>query len=134
MICRERGISLEYEEVSSHLQNEKSVTETVIEVVHVGVKPKRVDPVAVGLTKAYLFFSKLNVCERSHPLGFLLLFNNLFKNNLIAISTTLNSPLSCPFDWFNAISMILILNLPTNIYKSSNNKKYQQKSTNLPTI
>ena len=26
------------------------------------------------------------------------------------------------------------LNLPTNIYKSSNNKKYQQKSTNLPTI
>ena len=29
---------------------------------------------------------------------------------------------------------ILILNLPTNIYKSSNNKKYQQKSTNLPTI
>ena len=29
---------------------------------------------------------------------------------------------------------ILILNLPTNIYKSSNNKKYQQISTNLPTI
>ena len=26
------------------------------------------------------------------------------------------------------------LNLPTNIYKSSNNKKYQQISTNLPTI
>ena len=26
------------------------------------------------------------------------------------------------------------LNLPTNIYKSSNNKKYQQLSTNLPTI
>ena len=25
------------------------------------------------------------------------------------------------------------LNLPTNNYKSSNNKKYQQKSTNLPT-
>ena len=70
MICRERGISLEYEEVSSHLQNEKSVTETVIEVVHVGVKPKRVDPVAVGLTKALLFISKLNVCGRSHPLGF----------------------------------------------------------------
>ena len=105
MICRERGISLEYEEVSSHLQDEKSVTETVIEVVHVRVKPKRVDPVAVGLTKALLFNSKLNVCERSDPLGFLLLFNNLFKNNLIAISTTLNSPLTCPFDWFNAVSM-----------------------------
>ena len=29
---------------------------------------------------------------------------------------------------------MLILNLPTNIYKSSNNKKYQQISTNLPTI
>ena len=29
---------------------------------------------------------------------------------------------------------ILILNLPTNIYKSSNNKRYQQKTTNLPTI
>ena len=26
------------------------------------------------------------------------------------------------------------LNLPTNIYKSSNNKRYQQKTTNLPTI
>ena len=32
------------------------------------------------------------------------------------------------------VLQILILNLPTNIYKSSNNKKYQQKSTNLPTI
>ena len=29
---------------------------------------------------------------------------------------------------------MLILNLPTNIYKSSNNKKYKQNSTNLPTI
>ena len=102
MICRERGISLEYEEVSSHLQNEKSVSETIIEVVHVGVKPKRVDPVAVGLTKAHLFNSKLNVCGRSHPLGF---FLDLSLNNLIPISTTFHSPLTCPFDWFNAISM-----------------------------
>ena len=29
---------------------------------------------------------------------------------------------------------MLQLNLPTNIYKSSNNKSYQQKTTNLPTI
>ena len=34
------------------------------------------------------------------------------------------------------LTMILMwqLNLPTNTYKSSNNKKCQQKSTNLPTI
>ena len=65
MICRERGISPEYEEVSSHLQNEKSVSETIIEVVHVRVKPKWVDPVAVRLTKALLFISKQNVGEIS---------------------------------------------------------------------
>ena len=31
-------------------------------------------------------------------------------------------------------SDILILNLPTKNYKSPNNKRYQQKTTNLPTI
>ena len=36
--------------------------------------------------------------------------------------------------FLNSTLYILILNLPTNIYKSSNNKKCQQKSTNLPTI
>ena len=36
--------------------------------------------------------------------------------------------------WSPGIKTILIFNLPTNIYKSSNNKNYQQKSTNLPTI
>ena len=37
----------------------------------------------------------------------------------------------------NLLRLIILmwqLNLPTNIYKSSNNKKYQQISTNLPTI
>ena len=32
------------------------------------------------------------------------------------------------------LQYILILNLPTNNYKSYNNKRYQQKTTNLPTI
>ena len=95
MICREREISPEYVEVSSHLQDEKSVSETVIEVVHVRVKPKRIDPVAVRLTKVRLFFSKLNVCERSHPLGFLV---DQRLNNLIPISATFNFPLTWPFD------------------------------------
>ena len=36
--------------------------------------------------------------------------------------------------WAIILTNMLILNLPTNIYKSSNNKKYQQISTNLPTI
>ena len=39
------------------------------------------------------------------------------------------SPHLCP-----SPHRILILNLPTNIYKSTNNYWYQQKTTNLPTI
>ena len=35
---------------------------------------------------------------------------------------------------YGALRNILILNLPTNSYKFYNNKRYQQKTTNLPTI
>ena len=36
--------------------------------------------------------------------------------------------------WNGLKSMMWQLNIPTNIYKSSNNKKYRQISTNLPTV
>ena len=42
--------------------------------------------------------------------------------------------LSLPICGMGLTLEILILNLPTNKYKSYNNKRHQQKTTNLPTI
>ena len=59
------------------------------------------------------------------------------SNNRIPVPQGFPTYESSPPNNIGYLSLIfpmLILNLPTNIYKSSNNKKYQQISTNLPTI
>ena len=91
--------------------------------------------ITIGTTAMMIISKDCSKQQQSVTVSHIVIDHNTNMGKSIIPIFCTNVDINHSASFFSLVdNYMLILNLPTNIYKSSNNKKYQQISTNLPTI